>query len=381
MSFIDRRIAGVLVLGGAFALAGCGGGADDAEAATGSAGGAVDAAEFVRAVNVAVLPMLAESFTEYVTVTGEVEANRDVVVAAEEAGVIRQVYLDRGAHVGAGRAIAKIDDRVLTAQVRQARAAADLAQTTHERRKVLWEEEKIGSEIAYLEARSAAEQAAANLTTLEERLARTVVRAPFAGFLEDRMIEIGSNVAPGTPVARIVDTTPVKVVGGVPERFAADVANGREVLILFEVLGTQVDGVVSFVGSAVDDRSRTFPIEVRVENPAGTYKPEMSANIRLPVRSFDAAVVVPQDALIRDEEGFVVYVAVPDGAEGWVAEVRPVETGAAEADRVMVESGLQAGDLVIVLGQHRVSDGDRVTIVEDRGEESAEAESVPEVIE
>lgn len=362
MSVLDRRWAAAAALIGAVALAGCGGGAD-AEAATADA---TSPAEFTRAVNVQTQTVTEQPFTEFVTVTGAVEANRDVVVAAEESGVIRQIYRDRGATVGAGQAIAKIDDRVLTAQVAQARAAAELAQTTYERRKVLWEQEKIGSEIAYLEARSNAEQAAANLATLEQRLGRTVVRAPFGGFLEDRMIELGSTVTPGTPVARIVDTSPVKVVGAVPERFAADVAPGREVVIRFDAIGTSVDGTVSFVGSAVDNRSRTFPIEVRVENPDGRFKPEMSANIRMPLRQVDDAIVVPQDALIRDEDGFVVYVAVPDG-DGWVAELRAVETSAADRGQVVVTSGLQAGDRVIVLGQHRVSDGDRVMLVEDSG--------------
>jgi RND family efflux transporter MFP subunit len=292
--------------------------------------------------------------------------------------VIRQVYQERGAQVRSGQALAKIDDRVLSAQADQARAAADLARTTYERRKVLWEVENIGSEIAYLEARSNAEQAAANLANLEQRLARTVVRAPFAGFLEERMVELGSTVSPGTSVARIVDTSPVKVVGAVPERFAADVATGREVVIRFEAIGVEEPGTVSFVGSAVDNRSRTFPIEVRVDNRDGRFKPEMSANIRLPLRNFAEAIVVPRDALIRDEGGFVVYVAVPDG-DGWTAEVRPVETGAAEGGRVVIEAGLESGDRVIVLGQHRVSDGDRLNVVEERGAPGDVA--APEVIE
>lgn len=361
MSLIDRGRAAVLVLGAAVTLAGCGGGAEDAEAASAVAEG-TDPAGFSRAVNVEVEPVVAVPFIEYVSVTGVVEANRDVVVAAEEAGVVRQVYQERGANLRAGQAIAKIDDRVLSAQVDQARAAAELAQTTYERRKVLWEEERIGSEIAYLQARSAAEQAAANLANLAQRLARTVVRAPFAGFLEERMVELGSTVSPGTPVARVVDASPVKVVGAVPERFSADVATGREAVIRFDAIGVEEGGTVSFVGSAVDESSRTFPIEVRVENRDGRFKPEMSANIRLPLRTFEDAIVVPQEALIRDEGGFVVYVAVRDG-DGWIAEVRPVDTGAAEGDRVVVESGLEAGDHVIVLGHHRVSDGDRVNVV------------------
>jgi len=364
MSFSDRRCSGALLLAAALALPACGGGgAEEAEAAP--AEGTAPAG-FARSVNVEVEPVQPRPFTEFVTVTGAVEANRDVVIEAEESGVVRRVYRDRGADVGAGQAIAKIDDRVLSAQAAQARAAAELAQTTYERRKALWENEKIGSEIAYLEARSNAEQSAANLATLEQRLARTIVRAPFAGSLEDRMVEVGTSVSPGTPVARIVDTSPVKVVGAVPERFAADVTTGRDVVIRFDAIGTEVTGTLTFVGAAVDQRSRTFPIEARVENPDGRFKPQMSANLRLPLREFEDAVVIAQEALIRDEDGFVVYVAVPDG-DGWMAEVRPVQTGAADGGRIVIEAGLEAGDRVIVLGQHRVSDGDRVNVVDDSG--------------
>lgn len=374
MSFSDRRCTGALLLAAALALPACGGGAEEAEAAP--AEGTAPAG-FERSVNVEVEPVEPRPFTEFVTVTGAVEANRDVVIEAEESGVVRQVYRDRGSDVGAGQAIARIDDRVLSAQVAQARAAAELAQTTYERRKALWENEKIGSEIAYLEARSNAEQAAANLATLQQRLARTVVRAPFAGSLEDRMVEVGTSVSPGTPVARIVDTSPVKVVGAVPERFAADVTTGRDVAIRFDAIGTEATGTLSFVGAAVDQRSRTFPIEARVENPDGRFKPQMSANIRLPLREFEDAIVIAQDALIRDEDGFVVYVAVQDG-DGWMAEVRPVQTGAADGGRIVIETGLEAGDRVIVLGQHRVSDGDRVNVVDDSGAVRAARSEVDE---
>ncbi len=363
MPFSDRWWTGVLVLAAALASPACGGGAEEADAAP--AEGAAPAS-FVRTVNVEVEPVQPRPFTEFLTVTGAVEANRDVVVAAEESGVIRQVYLERGADARAGQAIARIDERVLAAQVAQARAAAELAQTTYERRKALWENEKIGSEIAYLEARSNAEQAAANLATLDQRLARTVVRAPFAGSVEARMVEVGTSVSPGTPVARIVDTSPVKVVGAVPERFSADVTTGRAVAIRFDALDTEVTGTLSFVGAAVDQRSRTFPIEARLENRDGRFKPQMSANIRLPLRELEDAIVIAQDALIRDEDGFVVYVAVPDG-DGWMAEVRPVQTGVADGGRIVIEAGLEAGDRVIVLGQHRVSDGDRVNVVDDSG--------------
>ena len=105
---------------------------------------------------------------------------------------------------------------------------ADLAKETWDRRKRLFEEDQVGSELAYLEAKYASEQATANLNVLEERLARTTIRAPIDGILDSREIEVGNMVAPGTPVARIVDNNPVKITAGVPERYAADVRTGAE---------------------------------------------------------------------------------------------------------------------------------------------------------
>src|SRR5690606_10167458 len=237
----------------AAALAGCGGGAQAGEASTPAQPGA----EVGRRITVEVEALAPTPFTDYVRLTGTVEADRDVTVAAEESGVIRELYIEKGARVAAGQAIVKIDDRVLAAQAEQAAAEAALAKETWERQRRLWEEERIGTEIAYLRARYAAETAAAAARALAARLERTTIRAPVSGILDARFVEIGNMVAPGTPVARVVDSDPVKVVGGVPERFAGDVRRGSAVRITFDVLpGREFEGRIAFVGTAVDAQSR-----------------------------------------------------------------------------------------------------------------------------
>jgi RND family efflux transporter MFP subunit len=342
-------------------LAACG----DAEAG-GASGQAVGEEPFVRVINVQVDPVLPELFIERVMLSATVAANRDVTVSAEESGTVTAVLVEKGARVRAGQAVLRIDDRVLRSQVDQARAAAELARETWERRKRLWEEDQVGSELAYLEARFAAEQSAANLRTLEERLARTVIRAPVEGLLEDRLVELGALVAPGTPVIRIVDADPVKILAGVPERYAPDVSVGAPATVTFDVLpdagGT---GTVHFVGAAVDPRSRTFPVEVEMPNPGGVIKPEMVANVSLERRTLEEAVVVPQDALVRREDGYVVFVVEGYGDDARAAE-RRVTLGPSQANRVVVAQGLTAGERLVVVGQKSVAAGDRVRIVEER---------------
>lgn len=355
-----KRVRGGMVLAALTMAAGCGG---DVQAD----GTETVAQDFVRVINVEVTEVQPRTFTERIHLTATAQANRDVMVSAEEAGVIREILVEKGAVVRAGQPLLRIDDAVLAAQVEQARAAAELARETWERRRALWEEDRVGSEIMYLEARAAAEQTAANLKVLEERLARTVIRAPFAGVLESREVEVGTMVSPGMAVARVVDPDPVKVSGGVPERYATDITEGAVADLTFDVLGDTVfRAPVHYVGATVDRRSRTFPVEVVVDNPDGVIKPEMVAEMSLIRRNLDSALVVPQDALVRVEDGFVVFVAV-DHSEGPVAEVRPVVVGPAQENEVVLESGLAPGERLIVVGQKSVADGDRVKIVGTRG--------------
>jgi len=336
-----------------------------AEAENGENG---DAAEgYVRIINVEVSPVEPQRFVEEIRLTSVAMANQDVLVAAEESGVIREIYKDRGDRVEEGEPIAKIDDRVLTAQVDQARAAADLAQQTWERRKRLWEEERVGSEIAYLEARYASEQSAASLAGLEERLARTVVRAPFAGVLDERRVDVGAMVSPGTAIGRLIDLNPIKVFAGVPERYAADLHVGDQTVLTFDALGPdEYTARIRYVGSAVDPQNRTFPIEISLPNPRGLIKPQMVANMAVTRRAVDDAIVLPQDALVRVENGYVAFVAVErDGVQ--VAEVRQVELGPTRRNLVVAESGILPGERVIVVGQREVEDGDRINVVGERG--------------
>lgn len=353
-----RGMAGLMAMGlTAMTVAGCGNAeANGAEQDQGSE-------EFARVINVEVREVQPRPFVEQIRLTGTVRAERDVQVAAEEAGVVEEVLAEKGSWLEVGAPIARLNDDILLAQVDQARAQAELAEQTWDRRKRLWEEDRVGSEIAYLEARFAAEQTAANLRSLEERLARTTIRAPFSGILEDRTVEVGTMVSAGQPVARMVDRTPVKITAGVPERYAADVEPGAEAVVTFDVMPGEVfRAPITFVGSTVDAGSRTFRIEVRMANPRGVVKPEMVANVSVERRSFDQVVVVPQDALVRVEDGYVVFVvAEEDGV--MVARERRVELGPAQRDMAVVESGLEPGEQLVVVGQKSVAGGDRVKIV------------------
>ena len=319
-----------------------------------------------RVINVETWIVERGEFVEDIRITAVAAANRDATIAAEEAGRIREIYVEKGARVRAGAPILKIDDEVLAAQVDQARSVAELAADTWERRRRLFEEDSVGSEISYLDAKHAAEQASAMYRSLAARLERTTVRAPFAGVVDQRLVELGETVGPGQEVARLLDLNPAKIVAGVPERYAPDVEVGDEATVTFDVLGDSTfTATVRHVGSMVDARNRTFPVEMNIPNPSRSVKPEMVADVTLTRRRIESAVMVPQDALVRVEDGYIVYVVVGSGT-GAVAEARSVALGPARRNVVVVDSGLTVGERLVVVGQRSVAAGDAVNVVGER---------------
>src|SRR5690606_2558754 len=162
-----KRYNGVAALL-AVVVAGCNGG--EAQESTAGAAAAAGEEQMRRIINGQTVQVDAREFTEFITLTGTLEASRDVEVAAEESGVIRELFVDKGARVRVGQPIARIDDQVLRAQYDQARSEAALAQETYERQRRLWEDEGIGTEIAYLRAKYGAQTAEANARMLRARL-------------------------------------------------------------------------------------------------------------------------------------------------------------------------------------------------------------------
>ncbi len=358
---LTNRIPALAILAGLIPMLGaCG--SESADASEDAAA----ASEYVKTVNVEASKVEAGAFTVFVRITGEAEAEHDITVSAEEGGRLVRFFTERGDRVGRGAPIAKIDDLILRAQVDEARASAELDRERYLRQKQLWEEEKIGSEITFLQTKAQADQANARLDLLQARLDRTTVRSPVAGIVDDRYVDAGEGVVPGTRIARVIDTRRLKITGGIPERFAPFIEAGGTAIITFDVLqGRPFEGEIRFVGEAIDPGNRTFPIEILMDNPDGAVKPQMIANVRVATERLENVVVIPQEVILRTELGYQVFVVSErDGSP--VAEARSVVLGPTFENRAVVESGLEPGDLLVIRGHQQVDAGDHVQVV-DRG--------------
>ncbi len=316
-----------------------------------------------RVVNVEVQPVAPTTFVQYVRVVGEVEPLHDVTISAEESGTVAAFMVSKGERLTRGQPVAHIASEVLDAQVEEARALHEIAIERYDRRRRLWDEQRVGTEMAVLEAKSQAQSSAARLKVMETRQRRTMVTAPITGTYDERYVDVGELVTPGTRLVRLLAIEQVRVVAGIPERYALSIAPGTPALVTFDVLeGREFEGVIDFVGASVDPRNRTIPIEIVLENDDGLIRPRLVANVQVERTREEQVIVVPQDLVQRTEDGFQVFVAEQNG-DGLMAQARAVELGASYANRVVVTAGLTTGERLITAGHRQVDDGSTVSLV------------------
>jgi len=316
----------------------------------------------VKVVNVEATHVKLSDFWDYIHVTGEVEADRDVIVTSEESGVIKEFYVHKGMMLRRGQSIAKLKDDVLVSQLAEAQAAATLAREQFKRQKVLWQRDKIGSELAYIQAKSGADAANARVNLLKTRLSNTTVKAPIAGIFDEQFLEAGEMATPGQPFIRQINTDRVRIAAGIPERYAQFVQPGDSAWITFDILPGEVyAGAISFVGSSVDEGSRTFPVEVVLNNPNRHIKPHMVASLDMVKEQLYDVITVPRQILLRQAEGYQVYVA-QEFQGSLVAALRWVRLGPAYQGQVVVHDGLTEGELLITLGYQQVDHGTPVRL-------------------
>lgn len=359
-------VAAAVLLVAALALIGTGCSAPAETAAAGEPQeerGPLAAAFGARVVNVEITPVQPTNFVQYIRVIGEVEPLHDVTVSAEETGTLAAFLVAKGDRLTRGQPVTRISSDLLDAQLEEARAILDIAAERYDRQRRLFEDERIGTEMAVLEAKSQVLTSAARLKVLETRKARTVVASPITGTYDEQYVEVGELVNPGTRLLRVLATDRVKVVAGVPERYALSIVPGTPAVVTFDVIeGREFVGTIEFVGVSVDARSRTIPIEIVLDNGEGLIRPRLVANVQVERARKEQVIVVSQDLVQRTESGFQVFVA-EQGADGLTAAARAVQLGPSYANEVVVTSGLAAGERLITAGHRQVDDGSVVSLV------------------
>ena len=307
----------------------------------------------------------ASDFKHYLELQGNVTTKDLLMIYPEYSGVLTNVYVKEGQKVKKGQVLAKIDDGGLSQQLAQLKIQSELAKTTFERQQRLWDQ-KIGSEMQYLQAKSNYEAQDQAIAQLEQQVAKTIVRAPFSGTIDDVLTEQGSVVMPGqSQLMRIVNLDNMYIVTDVPEKYITNITRNKKVEVEFPILGKKIDSKVRQVGDFINPSNRTFKVEISVPNKEKSIKPNLTAKLRINDYSNENAFLIPQGIISENaigEQYIYVITEKVDNNEA-TAEKRIIETGLTQGDYIEVTKGLQTGNEVILEGARSVNDGQKVKII------------------
>ena len=317
----------------------------DAEATTSGPVARPDARTSVR-----VRTQTAEPVTRMIAVNGRTAPARIVELNAETDGRVVVTEAERGARLDAGEIIVRLDERDRSARLAQARATVRQRELEYEARRKL-ENQSYVSEAQLQEAAALLETARAELARAELDIEHMLVRAPFDGALQDRMVEIGDYVKAGDPVAKFVDDRTLIVSADVSEFDAHYVIKSNPGSARLAT-GQVVEGRIRYVAPVADEATRTFRVELEVDNAAGEYRGGMTAELMLPAETIFAHKVSPS-LLTLDDEGTLGIKTVNEDGQ---VEFHPADIAVSSSDGVWI-AGLPQTASIITVGQGFVTEG------------------------
>jgi len=296
-------------------------------------------------------------FNHYLEVQGNVDTKENLIIYPQFSGTLESLNVIAGQKVTKGQVLGKIDDGGLSQQVAQLETQLALAKTTFERQKRLWDQ-KIGSEIQYLQAQTNMISQQKAVSQMKAQLAKTVLTAPFTGVVDEIITERGSVVAPGQGIVRIVNLNNMYISTSVPESYIGKLKVGTPVDVELSSLGKTYVGKIRQVANNINPNNRTFSIEIAVPNTDNLLRPNQVAKLKIVDYTSKNALVVPTNVIQKDAQNNE-YVFVADQVNGktGVAKKVAVKTGQSANNVTEILDGLQAEDKVVTEGANTISDG------------------------
>jgi RND family efflux transporter MFP subunit len=313
-------------------------------------------------ITVSVKNIEPETFNHYIITYGEVEARNYAMISPEMNGRIEKFYVEEGSRVRKGQLLVSLNTDAIDNQIQGVKSSLELATKTFNKLDTLWKQ-NIGSEIDFLSAKNNKESLESQLESLEAQKRMSQIRAPFDGIVDKKFSKEGEIASPGMPVIEFVNLSKLNITADISEAFLGKIKKGQVVELSFDVLpGYKVKAPISRVSKVITSSSRTFEIEVEIDNPGEKIKPNLVSTIKINDFSSDKAIIVPSLAIRKDITGNYVYVVNHKNNQSVVGK-KYVTTDLSYEENTLVTKGLERGDQVVVKGYHLVSAGVPVKVV------------------
>ena len=306
-------------------------------------------------------------YDHFVSFQGTLETDKNIVMYPEIPGLLKSINVVEGQRVKKGDVLAVISDSGLVDQLQQLEIQLALAKTTYERQNRLWEQ-KIGSEMQFLQAKTQYLSLEKSIAQMKDQVAKTTITAPFDGIVDHLIADVGSSLAPGmTPVVRVVNLDEMKVSAQIPEIHLKNIKKAAKVAVNIPVLNKTLAAEINAVGNFINPNNRSFRVEIDLENSTGDLKPNMTALLNINDYKNEAAILIPSKNILEDQAGakYVYTLETEAEQEGMYKAIKTfVKTGKSSNNKTEVLEGLSAGDQIVEDGIRLVKDQQLVKIIQ-----------------
>lgn len=303
-----------------------------------------------------------EVFQHFFLVNGTVELQDEAFISPEANGQVKAIRVTKGQRVSKGEILITLNTEMLESSIAEVKLGLELSNKLYEKQSDLWEQ-RIGSELQYLQAKNAKESLEQKLKTLKSQFDMSIIKAPFSGIVDDIMIKEGELASPGKPAVYLINLDQIRVIADVSETLLPKINVGDVVDILFPTYKNIAHSApIHRIGNAIDSKTRTIKIEVLLPNKNGLIKPNQIASLNLKDFESEKALVVPSIIVKQDSRGEFLFVVNQNEEGKDIAQKTYIETGLSYNDKTMIIKGLSAGQKVITAGFNQVSNGNLIEI-------------------
>lgn len=309
-------------------------------------------------IPVSTIPVKKMLLVNDISLVGVVNASKDVDVISEAQGLVTDTKVKVGDYVKSGTVLFKIDDVIMQSNLASAEINYLKAKRDFERSETLYQENSISAAQLDL-ARLGVKAAEGQLTLAKKKLNDTKIKAPISGTINKRMVDRGTMVNPGTPVANIVDVSTLKVLLNISEKDAFQIKVGEQAEVTTDVYpGMKFYGRIDNIASKSDE-AHTYPVEVKLSNSSShPLKAGMFARVVFTSQSNEKSLAIPRESLVGSIKDAYVYTI-----ENKIAKLKNVVIGKTSSNFLEVLSGLKENEVVVVNGQNNLSDNSKVVII------------------
>jgi RND family efflux transporter MFP subunit len=295
------------------------------------------------------------SFSHYIDVQAKVEGDENVTVNSQVPGSVTKINVSAGSTVSKGQVLAEIDNETYMKGLDELQTAREFANTVYLKQKNLWEQ-KIGTEIQYLQAKNTIESLDKKLATLNQQIEMTKIKSPISGVVDEVFLKMGQMAAPGMPGIRVVNMNKLKIKADIAESYISKVKMGDEVEINFPDMNQTIKAKLTYVGKVIDALNRTFNVEISLPANSSLH-PNMVAVIKIADYTNTSTFVLPANVVQITDEGTYVFVA-----ENNIARKRNVVVGKNYKGTIEITEGLNENDPIITTGFQDIVDGQSITV-------------------